>query len=139
MPIRPRLTKPDGDEYKEFTRFMKEGPRPKPPRKPSKAERQPFIDALMQVPLYKKYKRRAFNRLVIDKYITRTFNVYGKTLYIYPRYHSVDDECVRCTGALVGTVETDRHGRKISFFPDGDPRTWYAQVLNYLDEKFYGG
>lgn len=139
MPIRKRLSDPFGDSVKRFERQLKEGRPPPAPKKPSAVERAPFVDALMAVPMGKCFDKSVFFRKHFDKAITASFKIWGQTLYIMPAYMYLDEGTVKCTGASVGRHNPNRRGIKPMLRLKGEPRTWYSQVIHWIDDTVYDG
>ncbi len=91
MPIMKRISDPYGDDIKRLLRERREGKPPPPPRKPTYKERQPFIRDLKAVPVGKRFERGTFMELVIDKYINKTYDIWGQAIYLYPDYMSLNE------------------------------------------------
>jgi hypothetical protein len=139
MPIRKRISDPYGDDVKRFEKRLREGAPPPTPKKPNAATREPFVRALMAVPVGKQFESNQFFRKIMDTYLVIKYEIWGQTLYIMPGYMNLDDKFVKCTGATVGRHNANKRGIKPRLNLKGDARTWYSQVLHWIEDTEYDG
>lgn len=138
MVIRKRITDPYGNTEDEFQRFIRSGPPKVAPRKPTLQEREPFVRALKLVPMNRVMDRGLFFRTVIDVYSSKQFTIWGQVLYIWPRYHHLPDDRVKCTGAMIGRLNKDDRNRRASMIVDEDDQCkWYGRVLYWLQDTVF--
>ena len=139
MAIRPRISDPYGAKAKQFERILKEGRPPSAPKKPSAVEREPVMRALKDYPLTKRFERHDFFRKIADYYAQEKFEIWGQTIYIMPGYIHLDEVYVRCTEPTIGRVNPNRHGVRPMLRLKGEARTWYSQVLHWIEDTEFDG
>ena len=139
MPIRKRLSDPDGADVQEFNRHMKYGRPAPPPRKPTLQERKPFVDALASIPLGVRMPQPKFNKEVLLPLMRRSFEVWGVTLAVYPMATRQTDGSMLCNGVQVTRVERDKltgHIKTCSL--KSEQRVWYGRVISWLAASYHG-
>lgn len=140
MVMRKRITDPYGASEDEYRKFRKNGPPKAAPRKPSLEERRHFVAALKAIPMGQVFERSRFFRTIVDHHASKTYELWGQTLYIYPRYLHMTDNRVRCTGVMIGRLTVDQFNRRASTILSGEnQQLWYGQVIYWLQDTVYGG
>jgi hypothetical protein len=139
MPIRKRISDPYSDDVKRVEKRMREGAPPPCPKKPDAATREPFVKALKAVPVGEEFDRQTFFRRIVDNYLITKYEIWGQSLFIMPGYLSIDERFVRCTGCTVARINPNKRGVKPRLNLRGEPRTWYTQVLRWIEETEYDG
>jgi len=138
MPIRQRITKEGTHELKEYERRRLRGPRPKAPPKPSKAEREKFVNALLRLPVGETLSRKEFTARIDDMYVFAKYKVWGYELCILPLYKYLPESRYEITGASVQRTIRNEEGKQLRCKLRGEQGTWYGQVIRWIaDTEYY--
>ena len=141
MPIRKSITDPDGAEAKEIKRFLRDGPLPKSPSKrPSAQEREPLIAALRGLPIGVNMSKQTWIDRYSTPYLTMKFVLWGVEFGLYPMGRTEHNETKSCTGAFVKAITRTRRGIQpmLSLKGTFNP-SWYRQILDWIEDHYYGG
>lgn len=138
MPIRKRLSDPFSDDVAKFERRMKYGAPPPTPPKPSLKEREAFVRELMNYPeVGKMLEKDKFFRTWADRYMTLHFKIWGQDLFILPGHALLDERFVRVAHPTIRRINPDRRGIRPMLRLKGEPRTWYSQVLHWIEDTVW--
>lgn len=137
MGIRKRISDPYSEETKRVDRRLREGAPPVAPPKPSLVQREKFVLALSKVPVGQTFKSGKFFREYADKWMQGKWDIWGQTLYILPGYKLGTDGSVFCTHPTVGRHNCNKRGIKPMLRLKGEQRTWYSQVIHWIDETVW--
>lgn len=137
MPIRKRLSDPYSDDIAKFDRRLKHGAPPPAPPKPSLKQREAFVRSLLSVPIGQTIDRRKYFHTFSDRYMTERFEIWGQIVYILPLHKFLDSETIECTGACVGRHNLNSYGVKPRHRLTGEQRTWYSQVLHWIEDTVF--
>jgi hypothetical protein len=140
MPIRTSISDPDGPEAKEFARMLRDGPLPKTPKKPSAGEREPLVHTLESIPVGQNMSKQTW----IDKWasplIRTKFTLWEIEFGVYAAARTEHNETKTCTGVFIKAITRNRRGVQPMLRIQGKfDRTWYRQILDWIEENYYGG
>jgi hypothetical protein len=139
MPIRTRISNPFSEETKRFGKRMREGAPPPVPKKPDAQTREPLVKALMGVPVGKRFKRSQFFREIADHYMVDKYVIWFQTLYIMVGYKNINEDYVECTGATIGRINPNKRGVRPMLRLQGEQKTWFTQILRWIEETEFDG
>jgi hypothetical protein len=121
--------------------MKRDGPLPKAPsKKPPAEEREPVLNALRIIPVGENMSIRQWVTKWSTPYLRIKFELWGTTIAIYPAARTEVNESKTCTGVFIMGLAKTKRGvlPKISLHGKFDTR-WYRQILEWLDESYYGG
>jgi hypothetical protein len=117
---------------------MRFGAPPSAPPKPSAAQREPFVRRLLEYPLGQEFPKERFFRTWADRYQVEHFHIWGQDIFIIPGVIFLPEGgWVRVTEPTIRRINPDRRGVRPMLRLKGQPKTWYSQVLHWIDETVY--